>query len=218
MFEQQNDFQSPLIEHRFYYLGKDATDDFPEAQRLKQIHSADCFITQQNFDEEKQGDGLVTSQPGFAIYVETADCVPVLFSGVNDDGPVVAACHAGWRGAFAGVVENAVAAMQAQNIKACIGPCIRQENYEVSAEFYTQFINHSRDNDKFFVPSERKGHKMFDLPAYVTMRLLAAGVKDVYDINHNTYGLPQKYSSYRRASHQKSKYNGGQYSLIMIKT
>ncbi|MGC1518642.1 MAG: laccase domain-containing protein, partial [Azonexus sp.] len=68
-----------------------------------------------------QGDAAYSRQPGNVCAVMTADCLPVLFC--DRQGSVVAAAHAGWRGLLAGVLENAVSAMQVapENILAWLG-------------------------------------------------------------------------------------------------
>ena len=104
----------------------------------------------------------------------TADCGPVLFA--DGEAGVVGAAHAGWRGAFTGVLEATVAAMEAcgasrARIVAVLGPTIRQPNYEVGPEFVSRFEAADAENLRFFQPSLRADHAMFDLPGFIVARL-----------------------------------------------
>ena len=86
---------------------------------IQQIHSAKCFKIERPLAVRPEGDGLVTDRPGLALAVLTADCGPVLFSGVKNDGaPVIGAAHAGWSGALKGICEETI--LQMQNLGAVI--------------------------------------------------------------------------------------------------
>src|SRR5439155_15991564 len=125
-------------------------------------------------------DALITCSPSIALGILTADCAPVLMADAK--ARVIAAVHAGWRGALEGVLEAALDAMCGQGAElkrlcACIGPCILQDSYEVGAEFRDRFLAASAHNDRFFRSSQAKtGHFHFDLPGYVDARLAKAGV------------------------------------------
>ena len=117
-----------------------------------------------------QGDAIVTNVPGFALGVLTADCAPVLLADV--EARLIGAAHAGWKGALAGVIESAVAAMQylgaeRNRILAAVGPCISQTNYEVGSELRTKFVDASPTNAVFFIPSARSDYWRLDLGGYV---------------------------------------------------
>ncbi len=117
--------------------------------------------------EGPRADALVTRQPGLALVVITADCAPVLFAA---DG-IVAAAHAGWRGAVAGVLEATLDAMRtlgARDIRACVGPCIGQDSYEVGADVADQV------GGAFLRPGN-PGKWWFDLAGYCAHRLTVAG-------------------------------------------
>ncbi len=124
---------------------------------------------------------MVTKIPGLAIGVTAADCGPILFA--DPAARVIGAAHAGWKGAFSGVLENTIAAMENLGasraaILAAIGPLIRQPSYEVGAEFVARFAEADKDNARFFVPSVRTDHSMFDLAGYIRLRLERAGILD----------------------------------------
>ena len=100
-----------------------------------QVHSPDVLTVNGPFKGERPpADGLVTSTSGLAIGVLAADCMPWLLA--DPEAGVIGAAHGGWRGALAGVLENTVEAMEALgaergNIRAALGPCLRQKNFEV---------------------------------------------------------------------------------------
>ena len=166
-----------------------------------QIHSPDVVATDEPWRERPRADAIVTRTPGLAIGVSTADCGPLLFA--DAEAGVVGAAHAGWRGALTGVVEATVAAMQELGAKrariaAALGPTIRQPNYEVGPEFVERFLAADPTNARFFAPSEREGHAMFDLPAYIAERVQRAGIDNFEDLGLCTYADPERVYSYRR--------------------
>ncbi len=120
---------------------------------------------------------MVTDRPDIALGIVTADCAPILFADLR--AGVIAAAHAGWRGAVAGVIEATVAAMtrlgaNPATTAAAIGPCIRQGSYEVGADLRDAVLAHEPRHGRFFAPGRREGHWQFDLPGYCAARLAAA--------------------------------------------
>jgi YfiH family protein len=172
-----------------------------------QIHSPNVIVAEQPWTRETapRADAIVTKTPGLAIGVSTADCGPVLFA--DAQARVVGAAHAGWKGAFTGVLEATIAAMEnlgarRGEISAAIGPLIRQPNYEVGAEFMDRFTAADAANVQFFKPVSRDDHAMFDLPGYIKARLERAEIKSVEDLRLCTYAEPARFFSYRRTTHR----------------
>lgn len=196
----------------------------PSLLSLYQTHSADCRPVTALWPSEQrpEGDAFVTDRPGIALGILTADCAPVLFYAVGRNGPVVGAAHAGWRGAFGGVLEATINHMlsyegvSVDRIHACVGPCIAQRSYEVSDDFYQNFLSQSPDNDVFFVSGQKQGHYLFDLTAYCLHRLRRAGVENVFGLERDTYANEADFFSYRRMNHQKQTEYGRQVSAITI--
>lgn len=152
-------------------------------------------------DAAPRADALVTATPGIALGILTADCAPVLFA--DPLARVVAAAHAGWKGAFTGVAEATLAAMvehgaRPGRVVAAIGPCIAQPSYEVGPEFRERFVAEDPANAAFFVPSPRPGHARFDLPGYLERRLARAGVRTVLRAAGDTAADDARFFSYRR--------------------
>ena len=121
---------------------------------------------------------MVTATPGIALGVLTADCAPVLFA--DPQARVVAAAHAGWRGALSGVVEAAIEAMEdlgakRERIVAAVGPCIGQDAYEVGPEFEAEFLDRDSGSARFFSPANVSGRPHFDLCRLRRASLAAGG-------------------------------------------
>jgi YfiH family protein len=170
-----------------------------------QIHSPDVVIAEAPWTQadRPRADAVVTRVPGLAVGVSTADCGPLLFA--DRQAGVIAAAHAGWRGAFTGVIGATVAAMEKlgadrTRIVAALGPTIHQPNYEVGPEFVARFHAADAENERFFLPSKRAGHAMFDLPGYIAVRIRRAGIADFEDLGCCTFAEPQRFFSYRRST------------------
>ena len=168
------------------------------------VSNVAVYVDEANWDTVV-ADGTVTTKKGIGLCIRTADCAPVLFEDrVNG---VVGAAHAGWRGAFKGIMENVIALMiekgaELKNIKAAIGPCVMQESYEVDGNFYNQFLEQASENKKYFAEGKRKNHFYFDLPNYCLDRLKKAGIENVEVAYLDTYALKDEYFSFRRFTHQ----------------
>ncbi len=187
---------------------------------VHQVHSPDVVTVDDSYDGARpEADALVTRTPGLVLGVLTADCGPILFA--DPEARIVGAAHAGWKGAFGGVLEATIAAMEAlgadrTRIVATLGPSISHRNYEVGQEFYDRFLAHDPDYARFFTPAPRPGHFMFDLPALTVKRLTDAGVAaDTLDIC--TYADEERFFSYRRTTHRAEPDYGRQISAIMIR-
>lgn len=186
-----------------------------------QIHSPKAVIVDKpwHWSNAPEADALVTSEAGIAIGVLTADCVPILFADTRNH--VIAAAHAGWKGAVSGVVEATLEAMlklgaTLPTITATVGPAIAQGSYEVGAEFYERFVLQDSANVMYFVHGARANHFMFDLKAYVKDRLRNAGVAQVNMLAHDTCLQEQDFFSFRRSTLRQEPAYGRQISAISL--
>jgi len=186
-----------------------------------QIHSPDVLHVDRAWveGERPRCDGLVTATKGLALGVTGADCGMILFA----DGKtgVVGACHAGWKGALTGVLESTVTGMEKlgadrADIHCVLGPTIAQKSYEVGPEFVERFVAADASHARYFLPSQRDGHAMFDLPAFIAMRLQKAGVGSFVDLAQDTYADDVKFYSYRRSVHRKEPDYGRLVSAIAL--
>lgn len=176
---------------------------------MNQVHSADVLVVSEKPEQMPAVDALVTKTPGLKLAVKTADCAPVLFA--DPVHGVIGAAHAGWKGAFQGVLEATVLTMLHQgaaleNICAGIGPHLQKESFEVSKQMLdlfpvTQHVFFERINDRI----------LFDFHAYVRHRLDTMGLKSIEGVRVDTY-TDSAYLSYRRDPENPAR----QYSVISL--
>lgn len=187
---------------------------------LHQVHSADVVVAdhRRGWPEPPRADAAVTDVPGVAVAVLTADCAPVLFR--DAEAQVVAAAHAGWRGALGGILEATLEAMERRgarrsSIRAAVGPCISRRAYEVGPEMRARFVAEDPDYDSFF--SAGRGDRFhFDLPAFALARLRAAGIAEAAWLGACTYSDSDRFFSYRRATHGAEPDYGRMISAIRL--
>lgn len=199
------------------YLGA----SHPGVTGIYQVHgdSAITVMAPTTRNNIIKADAIVTTKPGLAIGVLTADCAPILLA--DPEVKVVAAAHAGWRGALAGILEAVVNEMEQagarpERIRAAIGPCINQESYEVGPEFEAEVVAHSSSSSRFFKRAEPGSRPHFDLPGYVFARLCEAGVRDIEVQAACTYADESKFFSFRRTTHRAEDDYGRQISAIVV--
>ena len=187
---------------------------------LYQIHSATAVVVDKAWEgEAPEADALVTRTPGLAIGALTADCAPVLFC--DPEARVIAAAHAGWRGALSGIAEATVAAMEElgasrERMLAVIGPSISQKAYEVGVEYVDRFLAEEPTSSVFFITDASSGEPHFDLSGYVAERLSRAGVDTISDLGLCTYCDETRLFSYRRSQHHGEDDYGRQISAIVL--
>ncbi|HUS97900.1 MAG TPA: peptidoglycan editing factor PgeF [Hyphomicrobiaceae bacterium] len=186
-----------------------------------QVHSAKAVVVGGPFAEgtTPKADAVVCATRGVVVGALAADCTPVLFA--DPVNGVVAAAHAGWRGAVDGVLQATVDAMEAlgghrKSIHAAVGPTIHQAAYEVGPEFEAEFIRRANDNGRFFTRPSPGGRPHFDLPGYCRHQLTSSGVASVTSIGQCTYENESMLFSYRRKTHLNEPDYGRQISAIVL--
>lgn len=175
-----------------------------EVMYLKQVHSDKIYVYNLGDKElkDKEGDAIITNEKDVIVGAFTADCVPVIL--VDDKKKVIAAIHSGWKGTFNSITKKTVERLvkefdtDVKNIKAYIGPHIRQCCYEISEELKDKFI------DKMNLPKERlfDGRRL-NMEMCIENDLIKCGVKE-----ENIFTLPLctycesdiKLHSYRKTS------------------
>lgn len=186
-----------------------------------QVHSPDVLAIDAPWTDAQRPkcDGLVTAKRGLALGVTGADCGIVLFA--DEEAQVIGACHAGWKGALTGVLEATLERMEQlggnrARIASVLGPTIAQASYEVGGEFVARFAEADPHYRRFFKPSNRDGHAMFDLPAFIAARLEAAGVGRFENLALDTYADDRRFYSYRRSVHRKESDYGRLVAAIAL--
>jgi YfiH family protein len=187
---------------------------------LHQVHSADALYVVAPYPDtaRPKADAMVSDRPGMVLGILTADCAPVLLA--DREAGVVAAAHAGWKGALGGVVEATVAEMERRGaargrIAAAVGPCIARKSYEVDEAFLRRFAEADPEHERFFSLG-RAGHHQFDLEGFVLARLAEAGLTRIEALGEDTYSQPDRFFSYRRATHKGEPDYGRQIALIAL--
>ena len=184
---------------------------------MHQTHSNKVVeITKKNYKKIIMADAMVTQMRNLAIGVVTADCVPIIFCDYKSQ---VAGCiHAGWKGAFTGVIENTFKRVKRLNLKnkiyASVGPCIGNKSYEVNVKFYKMFVSKSWKY-KIYFKEKNKTKKLFNLRKFVTDKLLKLGI-EVDHVNKDTFSEKSNFFSYRRSFKLKQKDYGRCISTVRL--
>lgn len=188
---------------------------------LKQIHSNTVHVVDRKWDARQvvEGDGMITDDPGVAIGVLGADCASVLFC--DSERGIVAAAHAGWKGAVLGVTDSVIEKMVSMgcdpsSIRVAVGPTIQQSSYEVGLKFVDQFaaLSTIEHLDCF---DFRGDTAYFDLPGYILKKLRHAGIMMVEVLPLDTYTEESDFFSYRRMCHRGEQHYGRQIGVIVLK-
>ena len=179
--------------------------DAASLRTLHQVHGTDAITACATPPATPpRADAQVSGNGDLVLGALAADCAPVLLA--DHKTGLVAAAHAGWRGALDGILEATVDAMVAAGaarvrLRAVIGPCISQRAYEVGEEFLDRFMDEDRENGRFFSGGPN-GRPHFDLPGFCLHRLREAGIAEAAWTGHCTYADEVQFFSYRRATHR----------------
>jgi len=186
---------------------------------LNQIHSNkfQYISIHSKINNKFEGDALVTDKKKTPIAVLTADCAPILI--YDDNKKMIAAIHAGWKGAYKGIVTKVVKFMikrgcLPKNITAAIGPCISSNNYEIKEDFIKKFINKDNKNIIFFKKYKNKNY--FNLNKYIHFQLKSLNIKKIDIIDKDTFNSKNNFFSARRSISCNENDYGRNISIIMI--
>jgi polyphenol oxidase len=184
---------------------------------MNQTHSAKVIeVTRSNYKKRINSDALITSVKGLALGVVTADCVPIIVYDFENE--IVGCIHAGWKGAFSGIIENTINKIKKINSKnkiiASVGPCIGKKSYEVNLRFYQKFLNKAKRNKKYFF-HKNKNKKLFNLRKFVADKLIELDVK-IDHVNHDTFREKMNFFSFRRSFKLKQNDYGRCISVVRL--
>ena len=188
---------------------------------VKQTHSNKFLFLSKNTKIKNRSitaDAIITDKKDFPIAVLTADCVPILL--FDKKRKMIAVIHAGWRGAFKGVISKVINFMlkngcDREDITVAIGPSITQKNYNVKLDFKNKFIKKHKKNKIFF--KNRNKLIYFDLPNFIKSQLKFNKISKIDTINIDTYDKKNNFFSARRSLKLKHVDYGRNISIIMIK-
>ena len=188
---------------------------------LHQIHSNKFIFIDKKFKTYKKkikADAVITNQKNIPLAVLTADCVPILL--YDKQKNIIAAIHAGWKGAFKGIIKKVIRFMLSKgcrqnSITAVIGPCIKQKNYEIREDFKKKFLKKDKKNKIFF--KKKKNIFFFDLTNFVKSQLKLNKITNIDTINIDTFDKKNNFFSARQSLRLKHDDYGRNISIIMIK-
>jgi len=187
---------------------------------LNQRHSNQViyFKNEFNIKNKMSGDAIVTNIKNLGIAILTADCVPILF--YDPKKKIIACVHSGWKGALSGIIKNTIKKFndlnsENSNLIAVIGPCIKKENYEVGIDFFKKFINKDSNNKKFFEESDKKKY-IFDLRAFVNEEISNLNIKNIENIEKDTFANKEFFYSHRRSRRDSEPDYGRCISVILM--
>ena len=186
---------------------------------VHQVHSNKFVYINEKYKNKikPKADAIITNQKHLPIAILTADCAPILI--YDDKKKMVAAIHAGWKGAFKGIVNKVIKFMikkgcVLKNMTAVIGPSISLKNYEVKENFRKKFVKKNQKNLIFFKTSKKKLY--FDLTRYILSSLKSNKVKNIEVLKIDTFDIKNKFFSARRALKLKHNDYGRNISIIML--
>ncbi len=184
---------------------------------MHQTHSNKVVeVKKNNYRKKIIADAMITQMRGLAIGVVTADCVPIILCDIKNQ--IVGCIHAGWKGAFYGIIDNTIKKIRRFNSKnkiyASVGPCIGNKSYEVDLKFYKKFVSKSWKN-KIYFTKKTKTKKLFNLRKFVADKLVKLGVK-VDHVNKDTFTEKSNFFSYRRSFKLKHKDYGRCISAVCL--
>ena len=186
---------------------------------LYQTHSNHVVLANKNDHQRSTADGIITKESGITCVILTADCLPILFADAKTG--IIAASHAGWRGAVSGIAQNTVEGMihegaKREQIKAVIGPAIQQGSYQVGADLFEEVIENHPNASQYFIedPDHPQSRWYFDLPSFAQGLLTGIGIQ-TYVINADTYS-DDRFFSHRRTCHKNLDGCGRLMSLIRL--
>ena len=184
---------------------------------MNQTHSNKVIeITKSNYKKKINSDAMITKVKGLAIAVVTADCVPIIIYDLKNE--IIGCIHAGWKGAFSGIIKNTVNKIKKiknnNMIFASIGPCIGKKSYEVDVNFYQKFLKKTKQNKKYF-SDKSKNKKLFNLRKFVADKLIELQV-EIDHVNHDTFKEKMNFFSYRRSIKLKQNDYGRCISVVRL--
>ena len=206
------------VKRNLKFVSKKINVKLDNLKLMYQTHSNKVIVLNKNNKKLKNfySDAIITSIKGYALGVVTADCVPIIL--YDNKNQSIGCIHAGWKGAFSGIIEKTIKKFKKLNSKnkilASIGPCIGQKSYEVDIDFYKKFILKSKRNKIYFLKKNNM-KKLFNLRKYVNDKLIRLNVK-VDHVNHDTFKEKRSFFSYRRSQKLQEKDYGRCISVISL--
>jgi YfiH family protein len=176
------------------------------------------FKNETSVKNKLTADAIVSEVKNIGISILTADCAPILF--YDPKKKIIGCAHSGWKGALNGIIKNTVKKFNELNsdnndLIAVIGPCISRKNYEVKKDFFDKFISQDKNNAIFFKLADEEKF-LFDLRGFINKEILNLGIKNIENIEMDTFSNKKFFYSYRRSQLNKEKDYGRCISVILM--
>ena len=176
------------------------------------------FDSDRSVKNKLTGDAIVSEVKNIGIGILTADCAPIFF--YDHKKKTIGCAHAGWKGALNGVIRNTVKKFNELNsnnndLIAVVGPCINKKNYEVKADLFDKFISQDKNNESFFKKISREKY-VFDLRGFINKELSNLNIKNIDNIEMDTFAEREFFYSYRRSRLNREQDYGRCISVILM--
>ena len=176
------------------------------------------FDSNKSVKNKLTGDAIVSEVKNIGIGILTADCAPIFF--YDQKKKIIGCAHSGWKGALNGIIKNTVKKFNELNsdnndLIAVIGPCISSKNYEVKKDLFDKFISQDKNNEIFFKLADDE-KLLFDLRGFINKEILNLGIKNIENIEMDTFSNKEFFYSYRRSQLNKEKDYGRCISVILM--
>ena len=187
---------------------------------LNQKHTNEviCFNSNADVKNKLTGDAIVSKVKNVGISTLTADCASIFF--YDPKNKIIGCSHAGWRGVFNGIIKNTVEKFNELNsnnndLISVVGPCINKKNYKVKMDLFKKFIDQDKKNEIFFERISNKNY-VFDLRGYINKEILNLNIKNIENIEKDTFSEKDFFYSYRRSCLNKEQDYGRCISVILM--
>ena len=184
---------------------------------VDQIHSNKTVIVDKNnYLKKFEADAIITQDKEICIAILTADCCPIFL--FDDESKFVSCIHAGWKGVYSNIIKNNLNHIikiqpDFNKIKAIIGPCLNKQNFQVSLDFKINFIKKNSEYSKYFTSSKNEKY-LFDMRSLIKYQISNNGIKNIDNININTYQNRDMFFSHRRSTHLNQLPTGRMINII----
>ena len=202
------------------FVAKKITCNKESLITLNQKHTNQVvhFDNNKSVKNKLTGDAIVSEVKNIGIGILTADCAPIFFYDYKKK--IVGCTHAGWKGALNGVIRNTIKKFNELNsnnndLIAVVGPCIDKKNYEIKEDFFEKFISQEKNNENFF-QKINDGQYNFDLRSFINKELTNLNIKEIENIEMDTFSQRELFYSYRRSRLNREQDYGRCISVILM--
>ena len=187
---------------------------------LNQKHTNEviCFNSDSDVKNKLTGDAIVSKVKNVGISILTADCASIFF--YDPKKKIIGCSHAGWKGAVNGIIQNTVKKFNELDSKnddliAIVGPCINKKNYKVKIDLFRNFIDKDEKNKIFFEKISGENY-LFDLRGFINKEISNLDIRNIENIEKDTFSEEEFFYSYRRSRINKEKDYGRCISVILM--